>query len=66
MELKCSHLFNNIDFNEFEDLQKSLESVKLAIAILSRNDMALHSADITLYNIYRKEKFFQSTKICTY
>lgn len=54
VDLNCSHLLDDIDFNELKGLQNSLEPAKLAIEVLSRNDTTLHSAGITLE--YMKSK----------
>lgn len=54
VDLNCSHMLDDIDFNELQDLQNSLEPAKLAIEVLSRNDTTLHSAGITLEYMRRK------------
>lgn len=54
-DLNCSHMLDDIDFNELKDLHNSLEPAKLAIEVLSRNDTTRHSAGTTLE--YMKRKF---------
>jgi hypothetical protein len=54
LELNCSYMLNDFDFNELKDLRNALEPAKLAVEALSRNNTT-HSADITLE--YMKKKF---------
>ena len=54
VDLNCSHMLDEIEFNELKDHQNSLEPAKLAVEVLSRNDTTLHSAGITLEYMKRK------------
>jgi 6-pyruvoyl-tetrahydropterin synthase len=61
LELNCSYMLNDFDFNELKDLQNALEPAKLAVEGLSRNNTTLHSADITLE--YMKKKSHSKSEI---
>jgi hypothetical protein len=48
LELNCSYMLNNFDFNELKDLQNALEPAKLAVESLSRNKTTQLCTQLTL------------------